>query len=82
MPNDNADLRAELEQLKAENERLKKELTATRAQRKEAVDALFKFLPPPNLPSEEEMIAQMKHMVPASQVLRELDEILKKNGGA
>ena len=80
MPNDDADLRAELEQLKAENERLKKQLAQTRADRKEAVDALCKFMPPPNLPSEEEMIEQLKHTVPAEQVIREMDEILK-NGG-
>jgi hypothetical protein len=80
MRNDDDDLRAELEYLKAENERLKKELAQTRADRKEAVDALCKFMPPLDLPSEEEMIEQMKHMVPASQVLRELDEILEKGG--
>lgn len=80
MPTDDADLRAEVARLMAENERLKKELVETRAQRKEAVDALCKLMPPFNLPSEEEMREQMKHMVPASQVLRELDEILKKGG--
>jgi hypothetical protein len=80
MPTEDADLRAEVARLKAENERLQKQLAQTRADRKEALDALFKFLPPPNLPSEEEMIAMMKHTVPAEQVIREIDEILK-NGG-
>ncbi|HEX3148338.1 MAG TPA: hypothetical protein VHR66_09665 [Gemmataceae bacterium] len=80
MQTDNSDIRAELDQLKAENERLRKQLAQTRADRKEAVDALCKFMPPPNLPSEEEMIEQLKYAVPAEQVIREMDEILK-NGG-
>ena len=82
MPTDDADLRAELARLTAENERLKKELAETRTQRAEAVEALCKFMPPVELPTEEEMKQQMKHMIPADQVLRELDEILKVNGGA
>jgi hypothetical protein len=82
MANENEDLRAEVARLTAENERLKKELADTRAQRAEAVEALCKFMPPFELPPEEEMREQMKHMIPADQVLRELDEILKKNGGA
>lgn len=82
MPTDDGDLRAEIARLTAENERLKKQLADTRAQRAEAVDALCKLMPPVELPTEEEMAEQMKHMIPADQVLRELDEILKKNGGA
>jgi hypothetical protein len=82
MANENEDLRAEITRLTAENERLKKQLAETRAQRAEAVDALCRLMPPVELPTEEEMIEQMKHTVPAEQVLRELDEILKRNGGA
>lgn len=82
MPTDDAELRAELEQVKAENERLKRQLAETRAQRAEYLDALCKLMPPVELPTEDEMREQMKHMIPADQVLRELDEILKKNGGA
>jgi hypothetical protein len=82
MPTDDADLRAEVARLTAENERLKKDLAETRAQRAEAVEALCKFMPPVELPTEEEMKQQMKHMIPADQVSRELDEILKTSGGA
>jgi hypothetical protein len=82
MPTDDADLRAEVARLTAENERLKKQLADTRAQRAEYLDALCKLMPPVELPTEEEMREQMKHMIPADQVLRELGEILKKNGRA
>lgn len=74
MANENADLRAEVARLSAENERLKKLLADTRAQRADAVDALCKLMPPVELPTEEEMIEQMKHLVPADQVLREIRE--------
>jgi hypothetical protein len=50
-----SDLRAEVARLTAENERLKKLLEETRAQRAEAVDALCKLMPPVELPTEEEM---------------------------
>jgi septal ring factor EnvC (AmiA/AmiB activator) len=82
MANENEDLRAEVARLMAENERLKKQLAETRAQRAEYLDALCRLMPPVELPTEDEMREQMKHMIPADQVLRELDEILKKNGGA
>ena len=77
-----SDLRAEVARLTAENERLTKELEATRAQRAEYLDYICSLMPPVELPTEEEMKEQMKHLIPADQVLRELDEILKKNGGA
>ena len=72
MADENADLRAQVARLTAENERLKKELAETRAQRAEYLDALCSLMPPVNLPTEEEMIEQMKHTVPAEQVLREI----------
>jgi hypothetical protein len=80
MPNDDTDLRQQVEALKAENERLRKQLAATRAQRAEYLKYLSEFLPKVELPSEEEMAEQMKHLIPADVVLRDIDEILK-NGG-
>lgn len=82
MADEIAELRAEVARLTAENEELTKLLEMTRAGRAEAVDALCRLLPPVELPTEEEMIEQMKHMVPADQVIRDMDEILKKHGGA
>jgi len=79
MADENAELRAEVARLTAENERLKKQLVETRAQRAEAVDALCRLMPPVELPTEEEMIEQMKHMIPADRVLREIRE-RKRNG--
>jgi hypothetical protein len=74
MADENAELRAEVARLTAENERLKKLLAETRAQRAEAVDALCRLMPPVELPTEEEMIEQLKHMIPADQVLKEIRE--------
>ena len=80
MGNIESELRAEIARLTAENEKLTKLLEMTRAQRAEAVDALCRLLPPVELPTEEEMIEQMKNMVPATQLIREMDAIVK-NGG-
>jgi septal ring factor EnvC (AmiA/AmiB activator) len=77
MPTDDADLRAELSRLTAENERLKKQLADTRAQRAEYLDALCKLMPPVELPTEEEMAEQMKNLIPADQVLKEIREARK-----
>jgi hypothetical protein len=77
MADENAELRAQVARLTAENERLQKLLAETRAQRAEAVEALCKFMPPVELPTEEEMIEQMKHMIPAEQVLKEIREARK-----
>ena len=77
MGNIESDLRAEVARLTAENERLKKLLEETRAQRAEAVDALCKLMPPVELPTEEEMAEQMKHLIPAEQVIREIREARK-----
>ena len=75
MPNDDPILR-EMDELRAENERLRKQLAETRAQRAEYLNYLFEFFPPVVLPSEEEMAEQMKNLIPAEQVMRELDEML------
>ena len=80
MPNDETDLRRQVAELKAENERLRKQLADTRAQRAEYMRYLTELLPPVELPSEEEMAEQMKHLVPADVVLRDMDEIIR-NGG-
>ena len=77
MGNIESELRAEVARLTAENERLKKLLEETRAQRAEAVDALCKLMPPVELPTEEEMAEQMKHLIPAEQVIREIREARK-----
>jgi hypothetical protein len=74
MGNIESELRAEISRLTAENERLQRLLAETRAQRAEAVDALCRLMPPVELPTEEEMIEQMKHLVPAEQVIREIRE--------
>ena len=36
------------------------------------MDALWRLMPPVELPTEEEMIEQMKHLVPAEQAIREI----------
>ena len=77
MGNIEAELRAEITRLTAENERLQKLLEMTRAQRAEAVDALCKLMPPVELPTEQEMAEQMKHLIPAEQVIREIREARK-----
>ena len=80
MPTDDTDLRKQVDELKAENERLRTQLADTRAQRAEYMKYITELLPPMDLPSEDEMAEQMKHLVPADEVLRELDEILKTGG--
>lgn len=74
------DLRFQVDELKTENERLRKRLVETRAQRAEYKQYISELSPPIELPSEEEMAEQMKHLIPAEQVMRELDEMLA-NGG-
>jgi hypothetical protein len=70
-------MQKQLDELRAENERLRKQLAETRAQRAEYLQYLSEFLPPVELPTEAEMAEQMKNLIPAEQVLRELDEIMK-----
>jgi hypothetical protein len=74
MGNIESDLRAEVARLTAENEKLKKLLEMTRAQRAEYLNYLCELMPPVELPTEEEMIEQMKHLVPADEVLRKIRE--------
>jgi hypothetical protein len=78
MATDDADLRAEVARLKAENERLQKQLAETRAQRAEYLNYICELLPPVELPTEEEMAEQMKNLVPAEQVLRDIREARNK----
>jgi hypothetical protein len=78
MANESEDLRAEIARLTAENERLKKQLADTRAQRAEYLDYICSLMPPVELPTEEEMAEQMKHLVPADQALREIREARKR----
>jgi hypothetical protein len=80
MSDEVADLKRQVAALVAENEKLKKQLTETRAQRAEYLNYICELLPPVELPSEEEMADQMKHLIPAEQVMREIDEIIRKGG--
>jgi hypothetical protein len=82
MSNEYALMLQEMSELRAENERLRKQLLETRAQRAEYLDELCKYYPPPNLPSEEEMIEQIKNKrtIPVDVFLRELDEKLAAHG--
>jgi hypothetical protein len=80
MSDEVADLKRQVADLVAENEKLKKQLTETRAQRAEYLKYICELLPPVEMPTEEEMADQMKHLVPAEQVLREIDEIIQKGG--
>jgi hypothetical protein len=79
MSNNDRDLRCQVDELRAENERLRKQLAETRAQRAEYMNYLSEFLPPAKLPSEKEMAEQMKRLIPAEQVVRELDEMLQNS---
>ena len=69
--------RRPISELEAENARLRQQLTETRAQRAEYMQFISELLPPYDLPSEEEMAEQMKNLVPAEQVLREMREARK-----
>ena len=80
MPSSEIDLSKQMDDLRAENERLRKQLAETRTQRAEYLAYLCEFLPPVELPSEEEMAEQMKHVVPAKQALREIRERVKLKG--
>ena len=73
MPNDHIDLRVQIEQLKAENERLRKTTDYLLAQRKKYMDALYADLDA-NAPTEEEVKAGMLDpaRVPLSKFLADL----------
>jgi len=74
MPVTDTDLRCQVDELKTENERLRKQLAETRAQRAEYMQYISELLPPIELPSEEEMAEQIKRVVPAEQATREIRE--------
>jgi len=74
MPVTDTDLRCQVDELKTENERLRKQLAETRAQRAEYMQYISELLPPIELPSEEEMAEQIKRVVPAEQAIREIRE--------
>lgn len=74
MLTNHADVHLQVEELKTENARLRQQLAETRAQRAEYSQYISELMPPIELPSEEEMIEQMKTVVPADQALREIRE--------
>jgi chromosome segregation ATPase len=80
MTSTETDLRAQVEELKAENARLQKQLTDTRAQRAEYMQFISELIPPFDLPSEEEMAEPMKNLIPADQAIREMRERRKVRG--
>lgn len=69
------ELLIEISELRAENERLRKQLIATRRDRAELSQMIVDMMPPIELPSEEEMQAQMKNLVSGEQLMRELQQI-------
>lgn len=77
----NTDMQSQIDELKAENARLRQQLAETRAQRAEYSQYLSELMPPIELPSEEEMIEQMKHLVRWEDVAREIREE-REAGGA
>jgi RNA polymerase-binding transcription factor DksA len=77
MTANDTDLRSQVDELKAENERLRKQLAETRAQRAEYMQFISELLPPVDLPSEQEMAEQMKNLIPAEQAIREIREARK-----
>jgi hypothetical protein len=75
MPNDNTDLKKQLDALRRENEALRRENEKVRAERKAALDAAFAAAGV-HIPSEEEMAAQLPTVVPFSVVMQDVDRIL------
>ena len=80
MSNDVLELQRQIQNLAAENERLRTQLAETRAQRGEYMKLITELMPPMDLPTEEEMAEQMKHQVSADVVLQDIDAIIA-NGG-
>ena len=71
MPTDDTDLRKQLDDLKAENERLRQQLATATADRDEYRRELFLHFPPPKY-TDEEIADFINNRVPADEVLREL----------
>lgn len=74
MSNNDALMLQEMSELRAENERLRKQLLETRIQRAEYLNELCKYFPPVELPSEDEMAEQMKNLIPMDRALKEIRE--------
>ena len=71
MPNDDANLRTQVDELKAENERLRKQLAVATADRDQYRRELLLHFPPPKY-TEEEIADFINNRVPADEVLREV----------
>ena len=69
------ELLIEIAELRSEVERLRKQLAETRRDRAELSQMIVDMMPPIELPSEDEMRAQMKHLVSSEQLMRELQLI-------
>ena len=72
MSSNDSDLGCQVDELKAENDRLRKQLDAMRADRDQYRRGYFELLPPIPFPSEDEMAAEIGRTVPADQVIREI----------
>lgn len=79
MANSAKDPSAQIDELKAENERLIRQLDAMRADRDQYRRGYFELLPPIPFPSEEEMAAELDRIVPADQVIREIRDARQKS---
>jgi hypothetical protein len=77
MPQDHFELREQVETLRAENERLLRELSQTKADRDQYRRELFLAFPPPNY-SEEEIADIINNRVPANGLLDDLDAIIRE----
>ena len=74
------DLKRQLDELKARNSQLSKELESMRIDRDEYRRGYFELMPPIPFPSEQEMAEQMPHVVPFSVVMQDVDRILNGSG--
>ena len=73
MAHDDAGLEEKVSELQAENERLRKELARTKADRDQYRRELFLAFPPPDY-TDEEIADLINNRVPADKVLREIRE--------
>jgi hypothetical protein len=77
---DNGELKKQIEDLKAQNSRLNRELEWMRIDRDEYRRGYFELMPPIHFPSEQEMAAQLPNVVPFSVVMQDVDRILNGDG--